>query len=108
MQFGSMPGQRTTECGSYKKNIIQKESFFTFPLGICKGHLTESLVKVLWWSMSDSFNVKVGLHQGSVLSLLLFIIVLETLPYAVNSTPTGSVKVEHSPTEREVVSSNHS
>ena len=32
-----------------------------------------------WWGYSEEFEVKVGVHQGSVLSPLLFIIVLEAL-----------------------------
>ena len=34
---------------------------------------------------SEEFEVKVGVHQDSVLSLLLFIIVLEALPHEFSS-----------------------
>ena len=36
-------------------------------------------VSMLVMGTSEKFEVKVGVHQGSVLSLMLFIIVLEAL-----------------------------
>ena len=38
-----------------------------------------------WLGYSEEFEVTVGVHQGSVLSLLLFIIVLEALSHEFHS-----------------------
>ena len=92
--------------GSCKKSISLPTRDFTWLLWILRRHLT---LKVIWWALrkhsvdewivclvqgmysnarsrvhvgdgySEEFQVKLGGHQGSLLSLLLFIIVLEAL-----------------------------
>ena len=49
-------------------------------VSVIKAMYEDALTKVrLNWRKSRAFNVEVGVHQGSVLSPLLFIIVLEAL-----------------------------
>ena len=103
MQFGFMPGRSTTVAIFIAKN---KKLYFAFvDLEMAFDRVPR---KVIWWAMrklgieewivrfvqamynntrsravnntySDEFGVKVGVHQGSVLSPLLFVIVLKAL-----------------------------
>ena len=113
MQFGFMPGRRTTDAifilRQIQEKFINKNRNLYFAFVDLEKAFDRVPRKVLWWALrkvgvpewivrvvqimyqsarskvkvnnsySDVFNVQVGVHQGSVLSPLLFVIVLEAL-----------------------------
>ena len=103
-KFGFVPGRSTTDAIFVARQLQEK-----YRAANLRRHLTKCPRKVIWWALrslrveerivllvqgiysnarsrvrdgegySEEFEVKVGVHQGSVISLLLFITVLEAL-----------------------------
>ena len=99
MQFGFMPGVGTTDAIFIMSQLQEKYLAKRRNLYLAFVDLEKAFDrvprKVIWWAMrvakipewmvrvdceySNVFSVNVGVHQGSVLSSLLFLIVLEAL-----------------------------
>jgi len=75
--FDRVPGRLLSLSGSFRSSCMYMYSN-------CK-----SVVSVNN-TISDAFEVKVGMHQGSVLSPLLFIIVMEALSGIQSCPPLGA------------------
>ena len=110
MQFGFMPGRGTTDAIFILKHLAKNRKLYFAFVDLEKA-FDRVARKVIWWAMrklgieewivrfmqamynntrsrvrvnntySDEFGVKVGVHQGSVLSPFLFVIVLEALSH---------------------------
>ena len=113
-QFGFIPGRGTTDAFFVVRQLQEKYLAANKRLYMAFVDLEKAFDrvhrKVIWWVLrklgvrlmqgmyanarsrvrvgegySEEFEVKVGVHQGSVLSLLLFIIVLEALSWEFRS-----------------------
>ncbi|XP_056006898.1 uncharacterized protein LOC130050697 [Ostrea edulis] len=78
-QFGFGPGRGTTDAIFVVRQLQEKYLVVNKRLYMAFVDLEKAFDSVPRKVISEEFAVKVGVHQGSVLSPLLFIIILETL-----------------------------